>query len=120
VLVSCLRDVMLDVLVSSTRGLEPDDDTPAQIEFAAGGQAPIVAAWVVALGGVARVFGPRSEDGPGRLATEALGRAGIELHGPLVDRPGAVVSLVAGGTRSLASDPGTTGWLDEVAPGPWL
>ncbi len=120
VTVACVGDVMLDVLVEAPHGLVPDDDTPARITFAAGGQAANVAAWVTALGGTARVFGPRSDHGHGLLVEEALCERGVPLHGPSVDRPGAVMSLVAGGTRSMASDVGDAGWLDRVEPGPWL
>jgi sugar/nucleoside kinase (ribokinase family) len=120
VLVACLGDIMLDVLVNAPAGLVPDDDTPARITFAAGGQAANVAAWVRALGGQARVFGPRASTGPGRLVEEALTDRGVEVHGPLVDRSGTVLSMVADGVRSLASDAADDDWLDEVAPGNWL
>ena len=119
-LVSCLGDIMLDVIVDVPAGLVPDDDTPAHITFSAGGQAANVAAWVQALGGRARLFGPRAETGPGRLVDESLQAAGIEVHGPLTGRAGTVMSLVASGYRSLASDPGSSDWLDAVVPGPWL
>lgn len=118
--VACLGDVMLDVLVESPAGLVPDDDTPARITFAAGGQAANVATWVVALGGSACVFGPRSDHGHGLLVEEELCARRVPLVGPTVTRPGSVMSLVAGGTRSMASDVGDAGWLAEVAPGPWL
>jgi sugar/nucleoside kinase (ribokinase family) len=120
VLVSCLGDIMLDVIVAAPGGLVPDDDAPATITFAAGGQAANVAAWVSALGGRARVFGPRSRTGTGHLVEEALRAAGVEVHGPPTARPGTVMSLVSEGNRSLASDPGSTDWLEAVAPGPWL
>ncbi|MBY9076119.1 carbohydrate kinase family protein [Nocardioides sp. WL0053] len=119
-LVSCLGDIMLDVIVDVPGGLVPDDDTPAHITFSAGGQAANVAAWVQALGGRARLFGPRAETGPGRLVDESLQAAGIEVHGPLTGLAGTVMSLVASGYRSLASDPGSSDWLDAVVPGPWL
>ena len=117
--VACVGDIMLDVIVSTARPLVPDDDTEASIAFVPGGQAANVAAWVVALGGSAVVFGPQGP-GPGRLAVAALAERGVTVVGPSVDRSGAVVSLVTGGTRSLASDGGSPTWLDEVAPGDWL
>ena len=46
VTVACLGDVMLDVIVEAPGGLVPYDDTPAEITFAAGGQAANVATWV--------------------------------------------------------------------------
>lgn len=119
-LVACLGDIMLDVIVDAPSGLVTDDDTPAHITFAAGGQAANVAGWVREYGGTARLFGPRAAHGPGRYVDEALTAAGIEVHGPVTGRAGTVVSVVSGGTRSLASDPGTSSWLDEVRPGAWL
>jgi ribokinase len=118
--VACLGDVTLDVLVSVPAGLVADDDTAATITFTTGGQAANVAAWLIELGGVARVFGPRSDTAPGRLVEQTLTERGIQPVGPVVDRTPAVMSLVSGGTRSMASDPGDSSWLDAVAPGPWL
>jgi sugar/nucleoside kinase (ribokinase family) len=118
--VACLGDVMLDVIVEAPEGLVPDDDTPATITFAAGGQAANVAAWVVALGGEARVFGPHSDRGRAGLVAAALEARGVIVDGPHVEHPGTVVSLVTAGTRSMASDPGDASWLGHVAPGPWL
>jgi len=120
VLVACLGDIMLDVIVDAPGGLVPDDDTPAHITFAAGGQAANVAGWVDEYGGHARLFGPRAEAGPGRFVDEALEAAGIEVHGPVTGRAGTVLSVVSAGARSLASDPGSSSWLEQVAPGPWL
>ncbi|HLN76738.1 MAG TPA: carbohydrate kinase family protein [Nocardioidaceae bacterium] len=119
-LVACLGDIMLDVIVDVPGGLVPDDDTSAHITFAAGGQAANVAGWVHEYDGQARLFGPRASEGPGRFVDEALEAAGIEVHGPVTGRAGTVVSLVSRGARSLASDPGTSAWLEEVRPGPWL
>jgi sugar/nucleoside kinase (ribokinase family) len=118
--VACLGDVMLDVIVEAPEGLVPDDDTPAKITFAAGGQAANVAAWVVALGGEARVFGPHSDRGRAGLVAAALEARGVIVAGPHVEHPGTVVSLVTAGTRSMASDPGDASWLAHVAPGRWL
>ena len=112
--VACLGDVMLDVMVNAPQGLVPDDDTPAGISFTAGGQAANVAAWVVALGGTACVVGPRSEQGHGPIVTTALRARGVEVRGPVVERAGAVVSLVQTGTRSMASDAGDTTWLTRL------
>jgi len=120
VLVACLGDIMLDVIVDVPAGLVPDDDTSAHITFAAGGQAANVAGWVHEYGGRARLFGPRAAQGPGQYVDEALEAAGIEVHGPVTGRAGTVVSVVSKGSRSLASDPGTSGWLEQVSPGPWL
>ena len=119
-LVACLGDVMLDVIVELENPLTTDDDTPASISFTAGGQAANVASWVVALGGEARVFGPRAGTGSGHLVETALTGRGVEMWGTTSGRTGAAVSLVSSGTRSMASDPGDLTWLDEVRSGAWL
>lgn len=117
--VACLGDIMLDVIVATEHALRPDDDTPASITFAPGGQAANVASWVVALGGEAVVYGAQGP-GPGRLAVAALREKGVKVVGPEVERSGAVVSLVTGTQRTLASDGGSTSWLDEVEGDGWL
>ncbi len=119
-LVACLGDVMLDVIVDAPDGLVPDDDTPARITFAAGGQAANVATWVSALGGRSRVFGPRSDSAPGRLVEEALAARGVEVWTTTSGRVGTAVSISTRTGRSLASDPGDLRWLDALEPGPWL
>ena len=119
-LVACLGDVMLDVIVETGADLAADDDTPATITFAAGGQAANVATWVTSLGGEARILGPRSAAGPGDLVERSLADHGVEVWGTATGRTGTVVSLVTGSGRSMASDPGDLGWLDDVRSGPWL
>ena len=119
-LVACLGDVLLDVIVEPARPLVHDDDTPARITLAAGGQAANVATWVAALGAQARVYGPRPDTGPGQLVESVLRRRGVEVWGAMTGRTGAVLSVVQGGTRTMASDPGDIDWLDDVRFGEWL
>lgn len=114
VMVCVAGDVMLDVLVSTEGPLKVDDDTPAAITLGAGGQAANVAAWVRALGGGARLYGPRTRDAVGEMIDGQLMARGIRLYAEPQDaRCGAVVSLVTSGTRSLASDPGDLEWIDD-------
>jgi ribokinase len=120
VLVACLGDVMLDVIVELENGLTDDDDTPARITFAAGGQAANVATWVTSLGGQARIFGPKSDTGPGHLVQKALIGHDIEVWGGSTGRAGAVVSLVSETRRTMVSDPGDISWLDDLRSGAWL
>jgi sugar/nucleoside kinase (ribokinase family) len=75
---------------------------------------------VTALGGSARVFGPREEATSGHLVERALAAHGVEVVGATRGHMGAALSVVSGGTRSMASDPGDLGWLGEVRAGPWL
>ena len=122
VLVCVAGDVMLDVLVSTRGPLMADDDTPADITLSAGGQAANVASWVCALGGGARIFGPRTCDPVGQVIDGQLMARGIGLYSePRDAHCGAVVSLVASGTRTLASDPGDLAWIDDRLADPlWL
>lgn len=122
VLVCVAGDVMLDVLVSTQGPLIADDDTPAAITLSAGGQAANVASWVCALGGGARIYGPRTADPAGQVIDAQLMARGIQLYSePRDAHCGAVVSLVTSGTRTLASDPGDLAWIDDrLADPPWL
>lgn len=115
-------DVMLDVLVLTQGPLKVDDDTPAAITLGAGGQAANVAAWVRALGGAARLYGPRNRDAIGQVIDGQLLARGISLYAEPQDaRCGTVVSLVTSGTRSLASDPGDLEWInDGLSETSWL
>ena len=122
VLVCVAGDVMLDVLVSTQGPLVADDDTPAAITLRAGGQAANVASWVCALGGCARIYGPRTSDPVGQVIDAQLMARGIELYSvPRDAHCGAVVSLVTSGTRTMASDPGDLAWIDDRLADPsWL
>jgi ribokinase len=114
VMVCVAGDVMLDVLVSTHRPLNADDDTPADITLSAGGQAANVAAWLCALGGRARLYGPRSRDAAGQVMDRQLMARGIHLCADPHDaHSGTVVSLVTPGKRALASDPGDLRWIDD-------
>lgn len=119
-LVACLGDVLLDVVADLQGPLVTDDDTPARIVVGAGGQAANVATWVCALGGRARVVGPRGTDAAGRLVAELLARNGVEVVGTETADTGIVVSMVTESTRSMASDPGDLRWLADVRVGAWL
>jgi sugar/nucleoside kinase (ribokinase family) len=118
--VACLGDVMLDVVVEPRAPLTADDDTPARITLSAGGQAANVAAWVVALGGRARLCGPGADSAAGHVVQSAMADRGVELWGSPNGRTGTVVSLLTGDGRTMASDPGDVSWLDDVRWGSWV
>ena len=122
VMVCVAGDVMLDVLVSTRGPLRIDDDTAADIAFSAGGQGANVAAWVCALGGRAGLYGPRTRAGAGQVIDGQLIARGIRLYSePRDTHGGVVVSWLASGKRTLASDPGDLGWIDErLADTSWL
>jgi ribokinase len=122
-LVCTLGDLLLDVIVRLEEPLAPGADASSSTRLSPGGQAANVAAWVVALGGRARVVGKRGDDDGGRIAAARLAERGVEIVGPVVsDGNGVVVSLVApGGDRTMCSDRGVAPLLrPEELDESWL
>jgi len=103
-----LGDAHLDVVVSASEPVAEETDTPARTSVGVGGQAANVAAWVVALGGTARLIAARGTDLAGQLVAGELARRGVDVAGPAVEgRTGVVVSLTDGSaTRSMLTDRG--------------
>lgn len=121
--ICALGDLLLDVIVRLEEPLVPGADATAVTRVGAGGQAANVAAWAVSLGARGRFVGKRGTDAAGAVVAAELERRGVELAGPVEDRPnGVVVSLVAAdGERTMASDRGVAPDLrpDELDPA-WL
>ena len=111
-----IGDVMLDVIVDTPAPLRLDDDTDASIVIGPGGQAANVAAWAVALGADATVIGPRGGSVAASVIEGRLAAAGIARVGIDDGQVGTVVSIVSGGTRTMASDAGRQRWLESVRP----
>ena len=116
-LICVLGDAHLDVIVSLTAPVAPDTDTPAVTSLGTGGQAANVAAWVVALGGRARLIAARGTDLAGQLVAAGLSARGVELVGPVIEgRTGVVVALSDGGHgRSMLTDRGVGPGLSAAA-----
>ena len=114
--VCTLGDLLLDVIVQPSAPLAPGDDVVASTQIFAGGQAANVAAWIVDLGGSARLVGGRGDDASGRLAGAELTARGVELAGPVGGRTGVVVALIdPDRDRSMASDRGVAADLSAGA-----
>lgn len=105
-------DVLLDVIVRLERPLVAGDDTRVETRTGPGGQAANVAAWAASLGAHARFVGKRGDDAAGELLTRELAARGVDVAGPVSGRTGVVVSLTAGGDRTMASDRGSAPELD--------
>lgn len=102
-----LGDAHLDVVACLAQPFAEETDTQARVTVTAGGQAANVAAWVVALGGRARLIAARGSDLAGRLVAGELAARGVELVGPAASgRTGVVVSLSGGAVRSMLTDRG--------------
>src|SRR5579864_7595200 len=113
-----LGDLLLDVVVRLDEPLAPGSDRRAETRVGAGGQAANVAAWAATLGASTRFVGKRGADAAGELAARELRGHGVEVAGPVDGRNGVVVSLVAAGDRTMASDRGTAPELrpEELEP----
>src|SRR6516164_11563565 len=111
-----LGDAHLDVIVSLAGPVQPETDTPATTSAGAGGQAANVAAWIVALGGRARLIAAQAADPAGRMVAGELTGRDVELAGPVLPgRTGVVVSLSdAGRSRSMLTDRGVGTQLQAV------
>ena len=105
---------MLDVIVSPREELHLDDDIDATIVLGPGGQAANVATWAVELGAAATVIGPRGDEPAARFVAERLQERGVTFVGVDEGRVGTVVSIIEAGTRTMASDAGTQGWMSSV------
>lgn len=119
-LICTLGDLLLDVIVRLDAPIAADTDTYGRTLVGAGGQAANVAAWVVALGGRARLVGKRARDPAGRIIVEELERRGVSIAGPEVQAgSGTVVSIATpDGERAMLSDRGVATLLapDELGP----
>jgi sugar/nucleoside kinase (ribokinase family) len=111
--VTTIGDLLLDVIVRLDGPLAAGDDRMAHTSAGPGGQAANVAAWAAALGAEARFVGRVGDDAAGALVLQALAERGVEHRGPIAGRTGIVVSIAAGGDRTMASDRGTA---PELAP----
>lgn len=111
--VTTIGDLLLDVIVRLDEPLVVGDDRMARTAAGPGGQAANVAAWAAALGADARFVGRVGDDAAGELVLRALRARGVEQRGPVMGRTGIVVSIAAGGDRTMASDRGTA---PELSP----
>jgi sugar/nucleoside kinase (ribokinase family) len=111
--ITTIGDLLLDVIVRVDRPLVGGDDVTSHTTAGAGGQAANVAAWAAALGADARFVGRVGNDDAGELALRALRARGVEHRGPVGGRTGVVVSVAAGGDRTMASDRGSA---PELSP----
>ncbi|HZQ15430.1 MAG TPA: PfkB family carbohydrate kinase [Gaiellaceae bacterium] len=107
-----LGDLLLDVIVRLDGPLAPGDDRTAATVASPGGQAANVAAWAATLGAAARFVGRVGDDAAGELVLRALRGHGVDVCGPVAGRTGVVVSIAAGGDRTMASDRGTATLLE--------
>jgi ribokinase len=102
-------DVMVDVVARLDAPIARGSDAPAHINFAGGGSAANVAAWLAAAGAAPVLAGRVGDDARGRGARAELEGAGVEAR-LAVDSELAtgtcVVVVEPGGERTMMPDPG--------------
>jgi sugar/nucleoside kinase (ribokinase family) len=122
-MICTLGDLLLDVVVRLDGPIAADTDTYGRTWVGPGGQASNVAAWVVELGGRARLLARRADDTAGRLLADELARRGVEVAGPVREgSTGTVVSIASpNANRTMLTDRGvsTDFTPEDLDPG-WL
>jgi ribokinase len=111
-----LGDLMLDVVLASSRGLETGTDVPGRVALVQGGSAANTARWLARLGARSTLIAAVGRDVVGRALVAALEADGVRAHvsriaGERTGRIGVVVS--PGGERSFVADRGAA---DLLAP----
>jgi sugar/nucleoside kinase (ribokinase family) len=118
-----LGDLLLDVVVCLDGPIAVDTDTYGRTWVGPGGQAANVAAWVVGLGGRARLLARRADDAAGRLLGEELAGRGVEVNGPVREgSTGTVISIASSDARrTMLTDRGvSTDFAPEDLDAGWL
>jgi ribokinase len=122
-MICTLGDLLLDVVVRLDGPIAADTDTYGRTWVSPGGQASNVAAWVVELGGRARLLARRADDSAGRLLSEELARRGVDVVGPVREgSTGTVVSIASpNASRTMLTDRGvSTDFAPEDLDLGWL
>ncbi len=111
----CLGDLMLDVVVRASAGIEDGTDVPGTVRFRRGGSAANTAAAVGALGGAAVLVCAVGSDGLGGRMIEALRADGVVVRAVRVrgSTPRLLALIAANGERSFVTDRGVA---DALAP----
>ncbi|WES65500.1 PfkB family carbohydrate kinase [Microbacter sp. GSS18] len=113
-------DLVADLVVLGLGPLERATDNTAQVTLTRGGSAANVASAVAAGGGRARFIGRVGGDLLGRMLTEELERAGVDVRVQRSGRTGAIVIVVDDdGERTMITDRAAAAEL-EALDASWL
>lgn len=102
-----LGDLMLDVVLASSRPVESGTDVPGRVEIRQGGSAANTARWLARLGARVQLVCAVGRDGAGRSLVNQLERDGVTVRATRVAgaRTGRIGVLVSpGGERSFVAD----------------
>ena len=118
--ITCVGDLVEDVIVYAPEGVRVGTDSPARVERHRGGSAANVAVAAALLGGTARYVGNVGHDLLGDHLLAQLSTAGVEIAVTRSGRSGSIVAVVDGNAeRSFLTDRGSAGDLTS-APDGWL
>lgn len=118
--ITCVGDLVEDIVVSAPAGIRTGTDSPARIERHRGGSAANVAVAVAIAGGASRYVGNVGTDLLGDQLLGQLTSHGVDLAVTRSGRTGSIVALVdASGERSFLTDRGSADDLIS-APDGWL
>jgi ribokinase len=105
-----IGDLVTDVRIVPDSPLEADDDTPASITIAGGGQAGNFCAWTVAFGEQARLVTRVGDDEAGHRLVADLEAKGVEVSAVWSPEPTGVIAVLIGqdGRRTMATQRGAS------------
>jgi sugar/nucleoside kinase (ribokinase family) len=109
-LIVSIGDLVTDVRIVPDGPLEPDDDSPARITIAGGGQAANFCAWTVAFGEQARLVTRVGDDEAGHRLVSDLEAKGVEVRAVWSGEPTGIVAVLvqAEGRRTMATQRGAS------------
>lgn len=119
-MITCIGDLVEDVVVFAPEGVRIGTDSPARVERHRGGSAANVAVAACSIGARARFVGNVGDDPLGDQLLDRLTAAGVDVSVTRNGRTGSIVALIAAdGERSFLTDRGAADQL-TVAPAGWL
>lgn len=119
-MITCVGDLVEDVVVFAPGGVRIGTDSPAQVERHRGGSAANVAVAARSIGAPARFVGNVGDDPLGVRLLGQLTDAGVDVHVSRMGRTGSIVALVdEDGERSFLTDRGAADQM-TIAPTGWL
>jgi ribokinase len=103
-----IGDLVLDITITPSGPLQPDDDSPATINLGGGGQAANFSAWAAAFGARARLVTRVGDDETGRRLVSDLEAKGVDVRAVWAHEPTGAIAVLVGpdGQRTMATQRG--------------
>jgi ribokinase len=103
-----IGDLVLDITITPSGPLQPDDDAPATISLGGGGQAANFSAWAAAFGAPVRLVTRVGDDETGRRLVSDLEARGVEVRAVWAHEPTGAIAVLVGldGQRTMATQRG--------------